>query len=165
MYQNIYFQFQKTSKQTKTKTRIQKSKKKLNNKREYLQKFDLKNKFAATWGIFFSSHSFSETRAFFIFYFILLFIFFYFLFFIFFFWPKYNDVLSLMCFHSHYIDYTNFIRDLLIPLLPLANDFTHTKKASVSVKSSKQENFRLIHALNFHNLVSISFRNLNLLYL
>ena len=117
-------------------------------------------------GEYFSRHTHfrkQEHFLFFILFYYLFFFIFYFLFF--FFWPKYNDVLSLMCFHSHYIDYTNFIRDLLIPLLPLANDFTHTKKASVSVKSSKQENFRLIHARNFHNLVSISFRNLNLLYL
>ena len=117
-------------------------------------------------GEYFSRHTHFRKQEHFLFFILFYYSFFFiFYFYLFFFWPKYNDVLSLMCFHSHYIDDTNFIRDLLIPLLPLANDFTHTKKASVSVKSSKQENFRLIHALNFHNLVSISFRNLNLLYL
>ena len=33
-----------------------------------------------------------------------------------------------MYFHSHYIEYKNFIEDILIPLLSLVNVFTYTEK-------------------------------------
>ena len=35
----------------------------------------------------------------------------------------------LMCFHSHYIEYENFIRNILTLLLSLVNDFTYATKA------------------------------------
>ena len=60
----------------------------------------------------------------------------------------------------------NFIQDNpynLIPLISSVNVFTYTEKGG-SVKSSKQ-NFRFIHAFNFHNLISISFRNPHSFYL
>ena len=50
--------------------------------------------------------------------------------------------------HSHYIEYKNFIQDILIPcFLRLMFLLTHEKASSLA-KSSKQ-NFRFIHALNF----------------
>ena len=60
----------------------------------------------------------------------------------------------------------NFIQDNpynLIPLISSVNVFTYTEKGG-SVKSSKQ-NFHFIHAFNFHNLISISFRNPHSFYL
>ena len=60
----------------------------------------------------------------------------------------------------------NFIQDnpySLIPLISSVNVFTYTEKGG-SVKSSKQ-NFHFIHAFNFHNLISISFRNPHSFYL
>ena len=35
----------------------------------------------------------------------------------------------LMCFHSHYIEYENFIQNILTLLLSLVNDFTYATKA------------------------------------
>ena len=55
-----------------------------------------------------------------------------------FFLPKDNDVLSLMCFYSRYIEYLNFIQDILIFLLSCINDLTSTNKASGSVTFSKE---------------------------
>ena len=41
---------------------------------------------------------------------------------------RFNYNVFLMYFHSHYIEYKNFIQDILIPLLSSVNVFTYTEK-------------------------------------
>ena len=119
VYRSIYFQLQK-NKRTKKKTRIQKKQKKLKKKREHLRKINFKNLQHPEKE--FSCHPHFPKQEYFLF--CILF---------YFYWPKYNDVLSLMRFHSHYTEYRNFIRDIFIPFLQLM--ILVAQKASGLVKS------------------------------
>ena len=74
------------------------------------------------------------------------------------------NMIKLFCLRFKYNDVFSFIQDILIPFIWLMFLLTQ-KKASSLMKSLKQKNFQLMHALNFHNLISISFCNLHSFYL
>ena len=59
-----------------------------------------------------------------------------------------------MYFHSHYKEYKNFIQDILIPFFLWLMFLPTQRKASSSVKSSKQ-NFHFINALNLTSIHSV----------
>ena len=120
MYQSIYFQFQK--KQTKEQKENKNTKKAKKIKEENISQKSIKKINLRQPKEEFSCHPHFPKQEYFLF-----FILFYF------FWPKYNDVLSLMRLHSHYTEYRNFIRDIFIPFLRLI--ILLAQKASGLVKS------------------------------
>ena len=114
------FNFKKNKQKNKKKTRTQKKLKKIkeeNISQKSIKKINLRQPKEE-----FSCHPHFPKQEYFLF-----FILFYF------FWPKYNDVLSLMRLHSHYTEYRNFIRDIFIPFLRLI--ILLAQKASGLVKS------------------------------
>ena len=69
-----------------------------------------------------------------------------------------------MHFHCHYTEYKNFIQDILIPFLSSVNVFTYTENGQRFGEIFKTKKFHFTHALNFYNLISISFHNLHSIY-